>query len=671
MSNKPVYVPPHKRKRFHGAFTGGFSAGYFNTVGTKEGWKPGERVVADQKPQDYMDDQDFDEWGGPTSVKRDYAASEDQKKPSSSVLDWSIAPKPKNVGTRLLRVLGWREGSTAYVPATKEDFKPSDGNNDEEMAVLSQKRLRKIRLQQNLICIPPPKVDAGGLGYDVYRDAPEFQAHRDRRRREAKQRANAATTSGESNTYRLSDVQNDGRLDARSLNGTDPAALADADDPYLSYETMHEFVGTKSVGGFALREDDDDVYDRTLSSTTMNKINSDEYDTEIYEHESDNEDPESNKASLGGVLSSWVTGESGTSNRGVMSDGRQPFPGFCLGATTAQVDNARFPGPEIPANYVLKRHEFRDDEHPAKLQQTARQERVHERRQQALQRLTDPMAGGTFSGLAAAMKSRFTTASVPITIAEARSTAVGLYRPVDGVKAKERTDDHASQDVTNYTKISKTYQLFYPELLVCKRLGVTPPVHSNNRPLEQKQSAESAFFQQEIMKRAAEAKPAESRPKPLGDDHDIETMVIDQRPAIDVYKAIYEPQSESEIEDDDNNDNSVELESKEIEVPNEQDAIVSARATDIVVAVKANNLREGHVDSDEEPRQKKRKRKQREERNRHRRHSRSPTSSSTESNLDESSSDSEELRKRRKRRRKRKEEKKKRKKHKSSRRYEE
>ena len=25
------------RRRFHGAFTGGFSAGYYNTVGTKEG----------------------------------------------------------------------------------------------------------------------------------------------------------------------------------------------------------------------------------------------------------------------------------------------------------------------------------------------------------------------------------------------------------------------------------------------------------------------------------------------------------------------------------------------------------------------------------------------------------------------------------------------------------
>ena len=35
----------HKNhKRFTGAFTGGFSAGYFNTVGSKEGWKPTQFV---------------------------------------------------------------------------------------------------------------------------------------------------------------------------------------------------------------------------------------------------------------------------------------------------------------------------------------------------------------------------------------------------------------------------------------------------------------------------------------------------------------------------------------------------------------------------------------------------------------------------------------------------
>lgn len=28
------------RRRFHGAFTGGYSAGYYNTVGSKQGWTP-------------------------------------------------------------------------------------------------------------------------------------------------------------------------------------------------------------------------------------------------------------------------------------------------------------------------------------------------------------------------------------------------------------------------------------------------------------------------------------------------------------------------------------------------------------------------------------------------------------------------------------------------------
>ena len=28
------------RRRFHGAFTGGYSAGYYNTVGSAEGWAP-------------------------------------------------------------------------------------------------------------------------------------------------------------------------------------------------------------------------------------------------------------------------------------------------------------------------------------------------------------------------------------------------------------------------------------------------------------------------------------------------------------------------------------------------------------------------------------------------------------------------------------------------------
>eukprot|EP00656_Telonema_subtile_P004537 TRINITY_DN12073_c0_g1_i2.p1 TRINITY_DN12073_c0_g1~~TRINITY_DN12073_c0_g1_i2.p1 ORF type:complete len:205 (+),score=46.60 TRINITY_DN12073_c0_g1_i2:169-783(+) len=56
------------RRRFHGAFTGGFSAGWFNSVGTKEGWTPqtfrssrNERAQHKQSVDDFMDDEDKEE----------------------------------------------------------------------------------------------------------------------------------------------------------------------------------------------------------------------------------------------------------------------------------------------------------------------------------------------------------------------------------------------------------------------------------------------------------------------------------------------------------------------------------------------------------------------------------------------------------------------------------
>jgi G patch domain-containing protein 1 len=71
------YVPVWKqevrdekgKQRFHGAFTGGFSAGYYNTVGSLEGFTPatfkssrkqrGEK--REFKPEDFMDEEDFQE----------------------------------------------------------------------------------------------------------------------------------------------------------------------------------------------------------------------------------------------------------------------------------------------------------------------------------------------------------------------------------------------------------------------------------------------------------------------------------------------------------------------------------------------------------------------------------------------------------------------------------
>ncbi|GBG34551.1 G patch domain-containing protein 1-like [Hondaea fermentalgiana] len=60
------------RRRLHGAFTGGFSAGYYNTVGSAEGWHGSSKFVSSradkergiapkqrqQRPEDFMDEED-------------------------------------------------------------------------------------------------------------------------------------------------------------------------------------------------------------------------------------------------------------------------------------------------------------------------------------------------------------------------------------------------------------------------------------------------------------------------------------------------------------------------------------------------------------------------------------------------------------------------------------
>ncbi|XP_065184656.1 G patch domain-containing protein 1-like isoform X2 [Sycon ciliatum] len=128
------------RRRFHGAFTGGFSAGYFNTVGTQEGWAPkpfsssnSERAGKyEQRPEDFMDDEDLGEFGiAPrhVSTKTDFthpenrhvAAGEEEKRrnaldahhsiiPGVAPLHDLVVPASQTVGARLLKKMGWREG---------------------------------------------------------------------------------------------------------------------------------------------------------------------------------------------------------------------------------------------------------------------------------------------------------------------------------------------------------------------------------------------------------------------------------------------------------------------------------------------------------------------------------------------------------------------------------
>ncbi|NWX15305.1 GPTC1 protein, partial [Aegotheles bennettii] len=122
-------------QRFHGAFTGGFSAGYFNTVGTKEGWTPSAFVSSRQKradktvfgPEDFMDEEDLSEFGiAPKDITTtdDFASkAKDRIKekarqiagvvaaiPGTSAFDDLIGPSKITIGVELLRKMGWKEG---------------------------------------------------------------------------------------------------------------------------------------------------------------------------------------------------------------------------------------------------------------------------------------------------------------------------------------------------------------------------------------------------------------------------------------------------------------------------------------------------------------------------------------------------------------------------------
>ncbi|GMT19091.1 hypothetical protein PFISCL1PPCAC_10388, partial [Pristionchus fissidentatus] len=134
------------RRRFHGAFTGGFSAGYFNTVGSKHGWAPSEfRSTRDeradknsQRAEDYMDEEDLGEYG--ISSRRIRTTKEFS---SGLTLAWErgsegtttqsavegifakdlqIAVKDvsDSVGIRMLREMGWRQGRAVGLTTIRE-----------------------------------------------------------------------------------------------------------------------------------------------------------------------------------------------------------------------------------------------------------------------------------------------------------------------------------------------------------------------------------------------------------------------------------------------------------------------------------------------------------------------------------------------------------------------
>lgn len=152
------------RRRFHGAFTGGFSAGYWNTVGSKEGWTPQsfkssrtEKATENltQKPEDFMDDEDRGEFGiAPRSVKitDDFSSVKDQKEdrkrkflqsdmqpiPGEPVLHQLIKPVRDKAAVRILKTWGWRPGQGIGPRQTRKEKKKAKERNKKELYLMER-----------------------------------------------------------------------------------------------------------------------------------------------------------------------------------------------------------------------------------------------------------------------------------------------------------------------------------------------------------------------------------------------------------------------------------------------------------------------------------------------------------------------------------------------------
>lgn len=152
-----IVVDENGKRRFHGAFTGGFSAGYWNTVGSKEGWKPQtfkssrteKSAIAEQNPMDFMDEEDTGEFGiapqriqttqdftqsdeSSTSRKRARTSQLEQQGPIPGVpvLHLLLESCNDKVTINILKKMGWkstqRPKRKRQTPPPPEDKAQSD-----------------------------------------------------------------------------------------------------------------------------------------------------------------------------------------------------------------------------------------------------------------------------------------------------------------------------------------------------------------------------------------------------------------------------------------------------------------------------------------------------------------------------------------------------------------
>ena len=265
-----------------------------------------------------------------------------------------------------------------------------------------------------ILNIPPPKLDVHGIGYDPYRNAPEFREYNAKRLELARKQGRdlGSSYTNEEGKYKTNNLKTKKKPwealtnDDASDNDDDDVAGSNGDchsntsqgDRRQQYQSQHyaadrdytDFVGTKDASGFAIDDEDDaHAYDHNNDDIDNHrKGGGDYYTTEIHSPVASDDDDANDDINDGGMLfgdrslsfkkestneklknddvvstdawSAWGLGVEGEERKAtglsgdMTMDGKQLLSGFVLGRRDVFIQPKRWAGPLPPTGYVLK-----------------------------------------------------------------------------------------------------------------------------------------------------------------------------------------------------------------------------------------------------------------------------------------------------------------------------